>query len=87
MLLSCIRQKPVTSWRSNYGCDINEIFSMPFGDDLCERCVQIKAENVNNNNNSERKMTNSSNKTLLNTKCLSEGIFWNFYGFFQTNMY
>ncbi|KAF7636408.1 hypothetical protein Mgra_00004193 [Meloidogyne graminicola] len=48
MLLSCIRQKPVTSWRSDYGCDINEVFSLPFGDNLCERCIQIKGEKGDN---------------------------------------
>jgi len=64
MLLNCIRQRPVTTWRSDYGCDINEVFSMPFGDDLCERCIQIKSEKINEG---ERKMkTNNNCRRILN---------------------
>nr|CAD2183343.1 unnamed protein product [Meloidogyne enterolobii] len=64
MLLNCIRQRPVTTWRSDYGCDINEVFSMPFGDDLCERCIQIKSEKINEG---ERKMkTNNNRRRILN---------------------
>uniref|UniRef100_A0A1I8BQU8 Uncharacterized protein n=1 Tax=Meloidogyne hapla TaxID=6305 RepID=A0A1I8BQU8_MELHA len=70
MLLSCIRQRPVTTWRSDYGCDINEVFSMPFGDDLCERCIQIKSEKTNEG---EKKIqSNSKRSNLVKTRFLNK---------------